>query len=338
MLRLDFLSKIKVFEAGVHNLVYFFQKADGTSWKPERRVHDPEFGIVQYLPTDEQTKLDRRAFFPEEGHPQTMGAQTVELADVCYISYGLRPSSDENEAKGEFCTADLVSGTKDKVHCKPFVEGKHLACWVPLEHLWLEWGTVRAPSQFCRPTFPQMYTVTEKILAQRSPGPDPLACYDNSCLVFSPSSVGFIPWCNLSGVKNRSIRKRARYRGEKPPRPDLPKREELEKTSRRFSVKYLLAVMNSTFARDFLRANRRSNIHLYPDDWKKLPIPDVPLEQQEPLVRLVDQILAIKGVDISADVSVLEKEVDRLVYLLYGLNPRETELIEGASAKTYNKG
>jgi len=28
---------------------------------------------------------------------------------------------------------------------------------------------------------------------------------------------------------------------------------------------------------DFLRANRRSNINLYPDDWKQLPIPDVPL-------------------------------------------------------------
>ncbi|WP_367358897.1 hypothetical protein [Syntrophus sp. (in: bacteria)] len=40
----------------------------------------------------------------------------------------------------------------------------------------------------------------------------------------------------------------------------------LEATSRRFHVKFLLAVMNSSVARDFLRANRRSNIHLYPDD------------------------------------------------------------------------
>ena len=32
--------------------------------------------------------------------------------------------------------------------------------------------------------------------------------------------------------------------------------------------------MNSSAARDFLLANRRRNLHLYPDDWAKLPIPD----------------------------------------------------------------
>ena len=118
-----------------------------------------------------------------------------------------------------------------------------------------------------------MYAVGEKILAQRSPGPDPKVCYDNHYLIFTPSSVGFILWHSLSGVRNRSIKKQTRYRDETPWRPDLPEREELENTSRRFAVKFLLGVMNSTAARDFLRANRRSNIHLYPDDWKQLPIP-----------------------------------------------------------------
>jgi hypothetical protein len=48
--------------------------------------------------------------------------------------------------------------------------------------------------------------------------------------------------------------------------------------------------------------------------------------------------LAIKRADPSADVSGLEKEIDQFVCALYGLSPRETELIEGASAKTHNKG
>jgi hypothetical protein len=54
----------------------------------------------------------------------------------------------------------------------------------------------------------------------------------------------------------------------------------------------LLGVINSKIARDFLRSNRRNNIQLYPDDWKKLPIPNVPPEKQAPIVALVDQILA----------------------------------------------
>ena len=46
ILRLDFCSELKIFDAAVHNLVYFFQKADGTRHKPERRLHAGEFGNV----------------------------------------------------------------------------------------------------------------------------------------------------------------------------------------------------------------------------------------------------------------------------------------------------
>jgi|SRR5450631_348416 len=53
-------------------------------------------------------------------------------------------------------------------------------------------------------------------------------------------------------------------------------------------------IINSPVSRDFLRANRRSNIHLYPDDWKKLPVPDVTPEQQEPIIERVNKILAAR--------------------------------------------
>jgi hypothetical protein len=182
--------------------------------------------------------------------------------------------ADEKIAQGEFKMEDLVSNTRSELHSQPFVEGKHLGKWLPATNKWLEWGTYRAPAMFRRPTFPQLYEINEKLLVQRIPGPDPKACYDNQRLHFTESSVGFIPWHTLSGICNNSIKKSARYLGEKPPRPDLPKREELEKNSGRFAIKYVLAIMNSTPARDFLRANRRSNIHLYPDEGKQLPIPD----------------------------------------------------------------
>jgi hypothetical protein len=303
ILRLDFLSRLQIFDAAVHNIVYFFQKADGASNVPERWLHQTEFGNITVLPSDEQTKLTYRAFFPEDTAKQSFTCKTAPLESICYISYGLRPNSDENEAKGEFTTADVVSETRDRVHCRPYVEGKHLGPWLPITNLWIEWGTTRAPSRFCRPTFPELYAVPEKVLAQRSPGPDPVICFDDRHLVFTPASVGFVPWHALSGVRNNSLKKAARYRGEKPPRSDLPKREELEETSRRFDVKFLLGVMNSRAAHDFLRANRRSNIHLYPDDWKRVPIPDVSPEQQAPVIKLVNQLLAARKEDLKADVT-----------------------------------
>ncbi|MCG2720831.1 MAG: Eco57I restriction-modification methylase domain-containing protein [Thermodesulfovibrionales bacterium] len=329
ILRLDFLSKIKVFEAGVHNIVYFFQKSEDGNNMPERREHEDEFGKIKVLPTDEQKNLTYRAFFPEDGNVANFTVPTESLANVCYITKGMVVHANEKIDQGAFEMKDLVSETQDKVHPKPFVEGKHLDIWLPASNKWLEWGTKRAPALFSRPTFPELYEVAEKILVQRSPGPDPKACYDNRYLHFTESSVGFIPWHCLANVRNNSLKKVARYKGEKPPRHDLPKREELEITSRRFAVKYLLAVMNSSVARNFLRANRRSNIHLYPDDWKKLPIPNVPPEQQKPIAELVDQILAAKKKDPNTDTSALEKQIDEMVYALYGLTPEEITIVEG---------
>ena len=139
-----------------------------------------------------------------------------------------------------------------------------------------------------------------------------------------------LPWHCLSGVSNRSIKRTARYRDEGLSTSDLPPREDLELNSHNFAVKYLLGILNSTPARDFLRANRRNNIQLYPDDWKQVPIPDVSLEEQEPIIELVDQILAAKRTTPDADVSELEKEIDQIVYFLYGLDADETDIVEEA--------
>jgi adenine-specific DNA-methyltransferase len=319
VLRLDFLSELKIFDAAVHNLIYFFQKTIGSNNKPDRRVHKNEFGNVTELPSDEQIRLTYRMFFPETSETPSLGRHGVKLADICYISYGLRPSSDEKRYKGEFITEDVTQNTRDATHTKPWVEGKLLSKWLPLGNKWLEWGTDRAPSHFCRVTFEELYDVPEKILILRVAGSDLRACYDDRQLYTNHTSIITVPWHLLNNVRNNSLKKAARYRGE-PRRPKLPMREDLEDIGRRFSVKYLLAVTNSSVARDFLRSNRRSNTDLYPDDWKKLPIPDVPQDIQAPIVDIVDQILTLRRANPEADIAELEAKVDRMVTELYGIS------------------
>ena len=330
ILRLDFFSKIQIFDAAVRNITYLFQKADGSDQKPERRVHEPEFGVVNLLSTDVQDNLTYRVFFPEDTNFQQYSVPTVTLDEIFYITKGMVVHAHERKARGEFELKDLVSETKDKLHSKPFVEGKHLARWLPATNKWLEWGTERAPALFSRPTFPEIYKVSEKLISvDMAAGTEKLrVAYDDQRLYHNHSAWSFILWHSLSGVRNRSIKKQTRYRNERP-RRSLPQREELEETSRRFAVKFLLGVMNSTAARDFLRANRRSNIHLYPDDWKKLPIPDVTLGQQVPIIELVDQILEIRRADPLADTDEQEAEIDRLIYELYGLTEEEISTVEG---------
>lgn len=194
ILRLDFLSRIRIFDAAVRNLTFVFQKADGVANKPLRRVHHERFGQVEFLTTAEQRKLTRRAFFPEDSIEQRFTNPTVTLDQICYISVGMVAHADEKKAPGLFQLHDLVSERKTKRHPKAFVEGKHLARWLPTTRRWLEWGTDRAPRLFRRPTFPQMYDVAEKLVAQRSPGPDPVTAYDKDTLRFPESVVGFVPW------------------------------------------------------------------------------------------------------------------------------------------------
>ena len=332
IIRLDFCSNLKIFEASVHNLIFFFQKTDDIKNKPVRRRHNETFGNVVLLASDVQNKLNQRAFFPEDGQEFKLNVEVEDLSSIFYVSKGMVVHANEKTHRGQFGLKELVANSQDMTHSKPFVEGKHLARWVVGDNRWLEWGTARAPHFFSRPTFPELYDVQEKLISvDMSAGVGQLkVAYDNCQLLHNHSAWSFVPWHMLKGVLNNSLKRTARYRGEKPVRLDLPKREELEKISRRFAVKYLLGVMNSTVAHDFLRAHRRSNIHLYPDDWKKLPIPDVPKEQQTPVVRLVEKILALKKKDISADVSDLEREIDELVYGLYGLSADEIALVEGS--------
>ena len=123
------------------NITYLLQKADGTHQRPERRVHEPEFGVVKFLTTDEQGKLTHRAFFPEDAEVQRFSAPTATLDAICYITKGMVVNAHERKARGEFELRDLVSDTKDERHPKPFVEGKHLEKWLPATNKYLEWGT-----------------------------------------------------------------------------------------------------------------------------------------------------------------------------------------------------
>jgi adenine-specific DNA-methyltransferase len=223
--------------------------------------------------------------------------------------------ANEKEHLGEFRLEDLVQDFPDTKHPKVFIEGKDIRRWKIFKTRYIEWGTRRAPAHFRRPTFPEMYEVPEKLITARSPGAEPKTSYDLEQTMFDASSVGFIPWNSLCSIQNRSISKSAKYKTEAKGKKVSECREDLEVFSKRFNIKYLLAVMNSSWAREFLRHNRRSNIHLYPDDWKKLPIPDVDMNVQKAVAAKVEAIL--KALKKKVPFDELEQEVDEMVSALY---------------------
>lgn len=68
----------------------------------------------------------------------------------------------------------------------------------------------------------------------------------------------------------------------------------------------------------------------YSKQWmENIPIPYTSKEQQQPIIDLVDKILAAKKADATSDTTTLERKIDELVYKLYGLTDEEIAIVEG---------
>ncbi|GMO29310.1 MAG: hypothetical protein Ta2B_10280 [Termitinemataceae bacterium] len=62
---------------------------------------------------------------------------------------------------------------------------------------------------------------------------------------------------------------------------------------------------------------------------KLLPIHTLEKERQMAFVEIVDKVLAAKAADPQADTRGLEAQIDKMVYLLYGLTEEEVQVVEG---------
>ena len=100
------------------------------------------------------------------------------------------------------------------------------------------------------------------------------------------------------------------------------------------NLKYALAVLNSTLVSFWYRIYFRSlalaggYLRIGNNEIKTIPIPDVPSEQQAPIIERVDQILAAKAVALHANTAALEKEIDKQVYALYNLTEEDIAIVE----------
>jgi len=63
------------------------------------------------------------------------------------------------------------------------------------------------------------------------------------------------------------------------------------------------------------------------EEFKKLPIHKKPIFTNG-IETIVRQILASKKIDPNGDTNALEKEIDQLVYELYGLTEEEIRIVE----------
>jgi type I restriction-modification system DNA methylase subunit len=208
---------------------------------------------------------------------------------------------------GDYC-ADIIEGIVAHKHLieqkprnhsyVPLVEGKCVKRYVVLPpKKYLKWD--RDEIHRARPDY--LWRAGEKILVQRiSGGLNPIT----AALDTSKSKT-------FASVNNILLKK------------------EFENY-----YKYVLALLNSRLL-NWYYANCFSNnseltVNISKTYLEQLPFVP-PDKDTQRIVTIVDRILAAKQRNADADTRALEREIDNLVYALYGLTPEEIQIVEGAN-------
>jgi hypothetical protein len=232
------------------------------------------------------------------------------LGDFCYISVGMVLNSDEKTAKGQFTKEDLIRETWDEIHCEKYIEAKDIERYRVKKIRYLEYGTERCPSQLRRPTFRELYE-KPKLMFNRL-GNLAVVLDGEAEFLHSDSMFSAVLWKDLKGIDNKSISASVK-------RYSRFSRTEMENMSAAIDLRYLLGLLNSKYASALLSDIRGGDYHIYPEHLRNLPVPPVSESAQRQIISLVDKIIAAKIREPTEDISAFEKQLDALVYLLYGV-------------------
>lgn len=325
LLELADLRGVKVFQnATVTNCIPFMQRiphcadsvwisrADGDG-AISRLFHQP---IVRLVIDDKKAVWNTDA----EDRSTARHADLPTLGDICYISKGMVINAHEKIAKGEFTKDDLISETKDRIHCREYIEAKDFVRYSIISIHYLEYGTARCPERISRPTFPELYE-HPRILVNGF-GAMQAVLDETRNILHNHTIYAVVPWHELSGVENKSIQGSVRKYARKG-------RTEMEKLSKKFDLRFLLAILNSRYGLVLLNRVRGGDFHILPEHLRAIPIPSASSADQSAIGSLVTRILSAKGNDSFCDISALESEIDELVCDLYGLTPEERAIVTG---------
>ena len=93
---------------------------------------------------------------------------------------------------------------------------------------------------------------------------------------------------------------------------------------------YLLGLINSRLFNYYFNYFSFTN-HITAKELCSIPLAMLPNNQKQTIENLVREIIATKTADAHADTTVLESQIDHLVYSLYNLTPEEIAIVEDSS-------
>ena len=96
----------------------------------------------------------------------------------------------------------------------------------------------------------------------------------------------------------------------------------------KFWLSYLNSKFLSWYLYNFIYAQAVRTMDFYNYYIQQIPIPEISIEQQQPFITIVNQILTAKKQNPSADTKALEDRIDIMVYKLYDLTYDEVKIVD----------
>ena len=251
-------------------------------------------------------RIETKPFENILGIKEDIEKVSIRLGKLYLVAYGVRVNNkfDKSKPKSHYIY-DVPQS-----HYKKFTEGKCIDRYSFGQFGWLNY----CPDEHYNPMFPELFE-NEKLMFINVVSKGLRFAYDNEGFYNSHTVVNCV---NLSKLtkSNHTTAQKAIKEGD-------------VVLARNYSTKYVLGVINSKLINWYFMQFQSEGLHCYPDDAKQFPIAKASIEQQKPIIDLVDLILEKKRVNPNADTTSLESEIDHLVYQLYGLTEEEIKVVEG---------
>lgn len=274
------LKGTKVFEdAVVTSTIFFVQKVDKKQSIAISRIEGSALQVVNSKDRESLVQDNKTLVWNLENIEKKANRHEgmLTLGDICYISKGMVLHSEE----GEFTKDDLISLTKDDIHCREYIEAKDMTRYFIRRVRYLEYNTSRVPEKLSRPTFRELYD-RDKITINCLGGLN--ATLDRDRFLHNHSIYCAIKWDEFKGIDNNSISGMVKKFSTR-------SREEMEAISSKYDLLFILAIMNSQYAKVLLDDIRGGDFHIYPEHIRNIPIPEC--TDQQPFIDLADKMLSL---------------------------------------------
>ena len=191
--------------------------------------------------------------------------------DFCYTVIGAVPHNSITGASKD----RLISLNYDKPSCKKYLEGKNVNRYsINWDNRYIDY----IPEEMHRPKFPELFENEKLLVRNISTTEGILATYDKEFYYVNDTMSVLILWEKLINVNQKGVKATSAQIDH----------------SKSVDLKFLISLINSKLLNYYYKKILSSNLHVYPEAIRNLPIRTCDKQNQQAYILNVDSIIELK--------------------------------------------